>query len=894
MKRYGLKKFLLFCIMVMITGLVACKADEKEDNSAQEQENEVQPEEEKEPEATPVPEETWWIELDTTQLEYEEEQGYYTANGNLSLTGKLNPKVEMENVVCSVTSEFGQEVFRTEITVADTFQINQVGLYWGENVVSFTYGDAQDMSPVSIVIFNENEENLSFCDLTDADDDGDGLYNYLENYFGTDKSLPDTDADGWTDYEELVIMGTDPLLADANSNGILDAQEDSDEDGLINCDEVKSGTDWSRADTDEDGLKDGEEVSLGTNPLIPDTDGDGLSDGKEVANGYNPLQPETQFTVNASATADMVVANISATVDGFLAESIGVEVFDDVRFTEEIPGYLSKAFVFESSEGEPGVIMLSFEIPQEWVDDETIAPVICSYDEERQSFYKLDTRIEGNKLIAETTHFSTYAVLDENSMYQINLYEEPENIEEVYSPDEDSNKDGISDYDTYLMSEGILLTGMGVKPFGEATYEEIQANNDFDGDGLLNGEEMQIAKVLSIPEEAVEFNGNFYLVSDTGEFWGTAKEKAESMGGHLCTITTQEEQDFVISILPDNSKGVYWIGASLVGDRWTWVTGESFEYSKWGPEEPNNENAMEAYVEIYAQAYRKKVKGDWNDASNEGAGYNSSFYVISNTGYVVEWESDINGKRYVICSSNPILADSDADGIGDKEDTAPFVRGLEGGIVGKLTLISSNGGDITGGHAFLALHSYVNDLQVDVSRFYRGVEFYSVTEITTGSEIASPGRFVLQAGKDMTIGSAGTASLANIGSENKGQLAIIGTLDAGGLWYNLEIYKHFGCGYGYGSNCTLECELTLEDVNELNRTIVFPGYHGLLNNCTTVATTIWNSVVPASLTVDSTFIEWNGIEIASPYELKKYMQKKYPESIGQFDFAELNYTVEKE
>jgi hypothetical protein len=48
-----------------------------------------------------------------------------------------------------------------------------------------------------------------------------------------------------------------------------------------------------RADTDGDGLTDREEVLLyGTDPLDPDSDGDGIRDGSEVAAGSAPLDPQ--------------------------------------------------------------------------------------------------------------------------------------------------------------------------------------------------------------------------------------------------------------------------------------------------------------------------------------------------------------------------------------------------------------------------------------------------------------------------------------------------------------------------------------------------------------------------------------------------------------------------
>ena len=65
---------------------------------------------------------------------------------------------------------------------------------------------------------------------------------------------------------------------------------DCDEDGLTDWQEVVVyGTDWACADTDGDGLDDGEEAELETSPLLPDSDGDGWSDGEEVLAETDPL-----------------------------------------------------------------------------------------------------------------------------------------------------------------------------------------------------------------------------------------------------------------------------------------------------------------------------------------------------------------------------------------------------------------------------------------------------------------------------------------------------------------------------------------------------------------------------------------------------------------------------
>ncbi len=78
-------------------------------------------------------------------------------------------------------------------------------------------------------------------------------------------------------------------------NKILEANKrekakniDSDNDGLLDSEEEKLGTDKSSSDTDKDGLSDYDEVKKWkADPLNPDTDGDGYLDGLEAQNGFN-------------------------------------------------------------------------------------------------------------------------------------------------------------------------------------------------------------------------------------------------------------------------------------------------------------------------------------------------------------------------------------------------------------------------------------------------------------------------------------------------------------------------------------------------------------------------------------------------------------------------------
>ncbi|HEX5837698.1 MAG TPA: hypothetical protein VFY26_07690 [Anaerolineales bacterium] len=148
--------------------------------------------------------------------------------------------------------------------------------------------------------FNQTQAALS----GQSDTDGDGLTNERENSLGTDPLLADTDADGLQDRDEVDTFRTNPLDADTDEDGLLDGAEvlthstdplnpDTDGDGLSDGDEISRATDPRNRDTDNDGLPDGEEVRLGTDPRKADTDDDGLLDSQENPTCPRPLDPDS-------------------------------------------------------------------------------------------------------------------------------------------------------------------------------------------------------------------------------------------------------------------------------------------------------------------------------------------------------------------------------------------------------------------------------------------------------------------------------------------------------------------------------------------------------------------------------------------------------------------------
>jgi len=124
----------------------------------------------------------------------------------------------------------------------------------------------------------------------ETDSDSDGLNNAEEYANGTNPRDTDTDHDGMPDGWELA-HGFDPLNP-------ADAWDDPDGDGLCNLDEYSHGTDPHVWDTDHDGMPDGWEVANGLSPTNAadagaDPDHDGLVNLDEYEKGTDPHNPDT-------------------------------------------------------------------------------------------------------------------------------------------------------------------------------------------------------------------------------------------------------------------------------------------------------------------------------------------------------------------------------------------------------------------------------------------------------------------------------------------------------------------------------------------------------------------------------------------------------------------------
>ncbi len=154
-------------------------------------------------------------------------------------------------------------------------------------------------------------------------------------------------------------------------------------------------------------------------------------------------------------------------------------------------------------------------------------------------------------------------------------------------------------------------------------------------------------------------NGHWYGVDYTPRTWTESEALAVSLGGHLATIRSQAEQDWI-----EQTVSPYWppISALHIGlndaaseGTFAWSSGEPVNYTNWGPGEPNDLGG-EDYVSISGPG--GIYFGLWNDAS-------SSFVTRPLIELPTEPTTGWSWPQVVPTGARPVygcLADLDGDG----------------------------------------------------------------------------------------------------------------------------------------------------------------------------------------------------------------------------------------
>lgn len=142
-------------------------------------------------------------------------------------------------------------------------------------------------------------------------------------------------------------------------------------------------------------------------------------------------------------------------------------------------------------------------------------------------------------------------------------------------------------------------------------------------------------------------NGHYYnVITFEGlNSWDFAKQDAKlqtfrGLQGHLATMTSPGENDFVETTFPNITMGLYGLGARQQDNSpatdvgWEWITGEAFVFTNWNlmpPSEPNDSPTVNIEDnEENCMSFEGGTPAEWNDISCTNP--------LSLVGYVVEFE----------------------------------------------------------------------------------------------------------------------------------------------------------------------------------------------------------------------------------------------------------------
>ena len=196
------------------------------------------------------------------------------------------------------------------------------------------------------------------------------------------------------------------------------------------------------------------------------------------------------------------------------------------------------------------------------------------------------------------------------------------------------------------------------------SYERIDPDDQTSGD---------------LDDQLRYYNGHTYLVLNDSMTWAQADEYCELIGGHLATITSQEENDFIKYLTLNAGKAIYWLGGmedQSTGE-WFWITGEKWDYTNWNVREPTGGQYYLTFLSDSANLIASwALYGCWLDNPNAG----TSGWTLERTGLICEWDylldyvPEIEFNEYIY-RANISLENSDHPNLEAYKNAQKYLRG---------------------------------------------------------------------------------------------------------------------------------------------------------------------------------------------------------------------------
>jgi hypothetical protein len=581
-----------------------------------------------------------------------------------------------------------------------------------------------------------NPESADSIPVSEASVSGTIIYEGAET--GTIHVIAVTDSNAWDSSVniQLVEPGAYSITVPVMTEVWIKAWVDSDGDGCRNVGEAQGAYGpvslrWPKT---------GSDLTLS----IPDSDNDGLSDAFELSGKIYQAIPGAFTWEEAEADAERLGGHLATITseqeENILVQCVGYQAFYDNHLwlgASDIDGDGQWSWIT----GEP------FDYTRwcdgsmaSWAEGHPLAGA-----NRAMMYHRWFTRSNNGQYWYDVGKNNRYGYLLEMTVTL-----------DPHSNDTDG--DGVSDFDEIRSGGNPTLVdtdGDGFTDGEEVAAGTSPAQLDTDFDGLTDVEELAGPTDPLNPDtdgdglmDGPEVYGHIYYPVYEMLHWHGAKTHAESLGGHLATVTSEAEHKNIIRTLGTTVMNRYnfWLGASdeaLEGD-WCWVTGESFDYSRWyrtgsvmAPDNGSNLNL--GMDEDYLEYFRGGIY-QWNDI-------NKSLwrpYIMEIDALLDPLNPDcdndgIQDGDEIAKGMNPLSLDSDGDGLSDAYEIA---HGLNGAIadsdfdglndgdeiaLGTDPLNPDSDGDglLDGEEHFITLTDPLSGMDAELSAFIPGVLGYN-------------------------------------------------------------------------------------------------------------------------------------------------------------------------
>lgn len=614
----------------------------------------------------------------------------------------------------------------------NTFYVRNSG--WNQNVniaqsVSFGFSGTpgnikEELSNYTVYAYTTDiDETL--------DSDGDQLSNIDEIKIGTNPYQEDTDGDNLSDYLEIVHLGLNPLKMDTDDNGVMDGEEDTDEDGLTNILEIKMGLEPWNQDTDYDGFADGEEVNkYHTNPLKEDTDGDTLLDGIEPKLGFSPIKQDTDGNgirddkemkmqkVEEEITGDnendgaISKVDVKLNVTGYAEENTEIEnVYGEDVLSSEVEGLVGVP-VNVTSSGNFGQATITFHYDKNKLGNTSEDDLaIMWYDEKNDDYviYDEESVLDKSKgtISYTTTHFSTYLVVNKKKWYKV--WKNELNYRTSSSKKKNVDFTFTVDASKSMLGEEIKCTKAGLKEFVSEkrgkdrgcvirfsdTVEVLQkltksskkikqGIDDIDitkGGGTLEGINKAISQFTSAGYKDIGNRKVILLICDGNLTYDEELvDRAKKNEIAICSILIGDDNEKIVKRMSEETKGVFMKISAASQMTNALLEMQANILGKLSIKDSDGDGLYDVYETTGMLCSNGKImKTNMAKKDSDGDGVNDGKEVCQKKKKVIfrKDTGEYIEAHYFTLKSNPLKKDSDGDEYTDDIDKRPMVNDVK-------------------------------------------------------------------------------------------------------------------------------------------------------------------------------------------------------------------------